>query len=209
LLWRGRWRNSGCSSGVPIKIVSDHLALCWLQTKKELAGRLYRWAMQLMEFKYSIVHKDGRLHSAADALSRYPIEGQSVSPLEVNLVTQKNQNGLQEGQRSEWVNVYMCIYKGDSKLRNLQRAAISNAFNGQRARWGYFSTMRTKGTTRRCAVCHDYIMEGHLRRNWTIDKVQQRFFWRSLTHDVERYVKSCKKCQSRKMGVFKKLPAFF
>jgi hypothetical protein len=42
--------------------------------------------------------------------------------------------------------------EGDNKLRNLQRASISNAFNGQRARRGYSSTMRTKGTTRRCAA---------------------------------------------------------
>jgi hypothetical protein len=37
--------------------------------------------------------------------------------------------------------------EGDSKLRNLKRAAIPNAYNGQRARRGYSSTMRTNGIT--------------------------------------------------------------
>ncbi len=53
--------------------MTDRNALCWLQSKKDLAGRLSRWAMQLMEYKYTIAHKDGRLHADADALSRYTL----------------------------------------------------------------------------------------------------------------------------------------
>ena len=35
--------------------------------------------MQLMEYKYIIAHKDGRLHADADALSRYPLAEGSTS----------------------------------------------------------------------------------------------------------------------------------
>ncbi|KZS19595.1 Uncharacterized protein APZ42_013916 [Daphnia magna] len=59
--------------GSPIRIVADHHALCWLQSKTELAGRLARWAMTISEYKYVIAHKDGKLHQDADALSRYPV----------------------------------------------------------------------------------------------------------------------------------------
>jgi hypothetical protein len=80
------------------------------QSKKDLAGRLSRWAMQLMEYKYTIAHKDGRLHADADALSRYPLaEGlgsdatdKESRDLVVNVVTQCDRSELQEGQRSEW-----------------------------------------------------------------------------------------------------------
>jgi hypothetical protein len=121
-----------------------------------------------MQFKYSIVHKDGRLHSAADALSRYPIEGQSVSPLEVNLVTQRNQNGLQEGQRSEWVNVYVNREKGKETTNYV-------IYNELLFQMRLTDNEPGEVTLRLCVpkalredvlrVCHDYIMEGHLRRN--------------------------------------------
>ncbi len=70
--------------------------------------------MQLMEYNYTIAHKDGRLHADADALSRYPLAERSCSDvtdkesrdLEVNVVTQFDRSELQEGQRSEWASVF-------------------------------------------------------------------------------------------------------
>jgi len=101
--------------GCPIKIVTDHHALCWLQSKADLAGRLARWSMVLTEYKYTIAHKNGRLHNDADALSRYPVtDSQPPTPPEtdaepcwpVNTLTQNNRDALVEGQRAEWGYVF-------------------------------------------------------------------------------------------------------
>ena len=52
---------------------SDQHALCWLLTKKDLTGRLARWSLWCQEHNLKIVHKSGKLHTDADALSRHPI----------------------------------------------------------------------------------------------------------------------------------------
>ena len=55
--------------GRHFQLITDHSALRWLHTM-EAKGRLARWIMDLQEFDFSVVHRAGRLHNNADALSR-------------------------------------------------------------------------------------------------------------------------------------------
>lgn len=51
---------------------SDHGSLTWLRNFKEPEGQLARWIEKLEEYSFSIVHRPGRSHTNADALSRLP-----------------------------------------------------------------------------------------------------------------------------------------
>ena len=51
---------------------TDHSALKWLQTLKEPEGQLARWLERLQEYQFEVIHRAGKNHSNADAMSRRP-----------------------------------------------------------------------------------------------------------------------------------------
>ena len=63
-------------------VYTDHSATKFLQNVKDPTGRLGRWALLLQAYDYDIVHKPGRVHSNADALSRMPHTPSNAAPPE-------------------------------------------------------------------------------------------------------------------------------
>lgn len=62
---------------------TDHNSLRWLHNFQGLEGQLARWVEQLAAFQYKIIHRPGKLHTNADALSHRPLflSGTGASPL--------------------------------------------------------------------------------------------------------------------------------
>ncbi|KAK3911416.1 Transposon Tf2-6 polyprotein [Frankliniella fusca] len=58
--------------GRPFVFYTDHSALQWLRSFKQLEGKLARWIMRLEEFRFEIRHMKGKELTNADALSRRP-----------------------------------------------------------------------------------------------------------------------------------------
>ena len=56
--------------GRPFHARTDHAALQWLQQFKEPEGQVARWLEQIQEFDFQTLHRPGKLHTNADALSR-------------------------------------------------------------------------------------------------------------------------------------------
>ena len=53
---------------------TDHGSLTWLCNFREPEGQLARWIESLQEYDFDIVHRRGKVHSNADALSRIPCQ---------------------------------------------------------------------------------------------------------------------------------------
>ena len=93
--------------GSRIKVVTDHHSLCWLLKKRDLAGRLARWSLALQDLDLEIVHRSGRLHSDAKALSRFPIdvltEGNEIPFLLIPVSSLTDSSDLKSAQeQSKW-----------------------------------------------------------------------------------------------------------
>ena len=68
-------------TGQSFFVHTDHGSLSWLMKVKDPTGRLARWALQLQQYNFEIIHRPGSSHGNADALSRrtYSVPGPAPS----------------------------------------------------------------------------------------------------------------------------------
>nr|XP_033806336.1 uncharacterized protein LOC117363128 [Geotrypetes seraphini] len=62
-------------------LVTDHVALKWLNTMRNNNARLTRWYLAMQTFRFRVVHRPGKLSTNVDTLSR--MQEESHTPLEV------------------------------------------------------------------------------------------------------------------------------
>ena len=60
--------------GTRFTAITDHKALKWLHSTKDLNSRLARWAIQIAVYDIDIQHRPGSEKGPPDALSRYPVD---------------------------------------------------------------------------------------------------------------------------------------
>lgn len=65
--------------GNKFTIMTDHKPLEWLHSVKGPISRLIRWRLKLAEYDYRVIYKAGKTNCNADALSRNPVEHETVS----------------------------------------------------------------------------------------------------------------------------------
>ncbi|XP_063834919.1 uncharacterized protein LOC135084105 [Ostrinia nubilalis] len=73
-------------------IVTDHRPLKWLFNHSDPSSKMQRWRLQLEEYEYEIIYQKGKLNSAADALSRYPVNPIQPESQQLPIIPEEVQN---------------------------------------------------------------------------------------------------------------------
>ncbi|EDW54737.1 GM19302 [Drosophila sechellia] len=60
--------------GYRFKVITDHMALKWLNNIESPSGRIARWALELQQYDFEIAYRKGQLNIVTDALSRQPLQ---------------------------------------------------------------------------------------------------------------------------------------
>ena len=188
----------------PFTIVTDHAPLQYLQSQTTLSDRQARWINRLAHFQYTMIHKPGRLNTAADALSRRP---HRMPETNTALVLQPNTDFLtriRNGYNSDsFFTGVKAVLKGE---RDAVKAMERKYMKQFKLTDGLIYEMRDmeprlcipSDKTLRTQILHDHHdtpLAGHLGRDKTLARIKDKFYWPRMDHDIKRYVKTCDTCQ--------------
>lgn len=163
--------------GRKFKIITDHAALKWLLSLKDPNSRLVRWTLKLSEFDYEIIHKPGKLHSNADALSR------KVRTVERGLCDE------------------IIDYQNDDAECKRLRTQIGFLVKGgvlyKKTKDGEKIVAPEKVRKDIIKNFHDHPLSGHLGIRPTVERVRASYWWRNLAKDIKEALRDCVACQRR------------
>ena len=210
--------------GRSFQVRTDHAALQWLHNFKEPTGQLARWLERLAEYNYEILHRPGRKHSNADAMSRYPVT--IVIPQDAWLPLYTPQEFLKQQEDDQVLGqVHQWLREGQRP----QKLVVAGT--ALRYYWARFDQLlQTKGlaaiektneddteTHIRILVpaalkkqlleqVHNSPVGGHFGNKKTLHKLCANFHWVGMKRDVEDWVRRCAECSTRKTFKKKRAP---
>ena len=206
---------------------TDHGSLTWLQSFKNPEGQLARWLEKLQEFNFTIVHRRGRSHQNADALSRIPCsqcgreEDPQPLPVAVTNLQQHDLSGMRQLQKEDPdVGVVMEAWENGSKpSEDVQKAQSTTARRLLQLwdqllvrdgilyrRWESADGSRSVlqlvlPRSERKRVLHELhagATGGHLGETKVLGKLKERFYWPGHATDVRDWCRTCRPCAQRK-----------
>ncbi|GFU69356.1 retrovirus-related Pol polyprotein from transposon opus [Trichonephila clavipes] len=89
---------------LPVKVITNHLALTKLMKGKNLSSRMIRWALKLSEFNIEWEHRPGVQNVVADVLSRNPVgnmDGSQISCAALRVLALNSREQLIREQRED------------------------------------------------------------------------------------------------------------
>ena len=214
--WVKHWRPY--LHGRQFKVQTDHRSLIWVFKQQDTSERLMRWVLSLQEYDMVIEHKPGQKHKDADLTSRpvmliqpsstegrgrlnrrkkrlrvqmiHHIDrllGQSIPARKMARKQEKDETlndawrKASEGHRG-WKVIDDCLHREATiKGRTYMQLALPQK-------------LRKKVME----AHHDGVLGGHLGSEKTLSRIQKTYWWPGITDDVEKWIRTCRKCQERK-----------
>ena len=195
-----QWRHYLHGLGKPFLVYTDHQALLYFNTKRQLTRRQARWQAELAEFDLVIHYRPGKEAVRPDALSRrhdlFPDAPSKPDPANYGVLLPDHffaaaahvEQPL-DGLPPAWVEEL----KATTSLPDAV-TWIDGLPRHQNGKIFLPNGLRHKALQ----LLHDHPTSGHAGPRPTLSLVRRHFWWPSLTRDVHTYVRTCAACRRAK-----------
>jgi len=198
--------------GRQFTVFCDNISLQYYKTLKIPSARIARLTLKLLDFNFDIIYKKGKENRVADALSRNTINiinGHNDN-YEIDKLINCNIKTLQSNDQF-CTDIIKAINKIDNETnkkiltKSRQFAIINDVL--------YNKHFTPPNTTKHLLVVpiklinellksyHESPIGGHTGIARTIHKLQNKYYWTTLSKDTIQFIKTCHQCQ-----INKKLP---
>lgn len=204
---------------------TDHSSLQWLHNLKDVDGQLARWLLSLQEFSFQSIHRPGKKHCNADALSRYPPhQGKDTCPtcsprlICTTVISSDNEtfdNRLlshQDDDEDVKILKKACFNNepisttqdselslfGKALAKQLNCLVIKNEVLGYNDKGIWKPVLPPSMVREILEEIHSGPGGGHFGINKMKEKIRKRFWWPDYQKDVRAYVLGCDVCAKSK-----------
>lgn len=184
--------------GKHFKVITDHNALVWLMSIKDPTAKLARWSIYLQSYDFEIIHRQGRVHSNVDTLSRPVLaailanekieesELLTSDPLEDEALLHYLQFGRHLPGTSERkcknVNSKVAHYKFENGKLWFRKNIKSDEF------------LEVPQRAQRYSMCSTEHLLGHFQADTVYKTLSTKYFWPKMRKDIEHIVSACSAC---------------
>lgn len=202
--------------GSEFMVVTDHASLLWLLRQQNLPQMMERWALRLSPYTFTVVHRKGSSNVVPDALSRAFECETRESRQKPDPYTKQTDTMMSS---TPTIAVLDCTPTADDHWYGLMQQKLKNdpmSLPDWKVKddqlyirvkpkvgvtCGYIYKKVVPESMRKSVLneCHDMPTAAHLGIRKTKERVAQRYFWPSLSHDVQDYVKNCSICRESKV----------
>ena len=196
------WRPHLAATEKPVVVLTDHANLTFWKIPKSVNRRVARWFAFLQDYNLQIKHVPGKLHAAADMLSRPPSADKGEND-NLDLTLLPPQIFVRTAD-APWERLLQELKEAQDRHRPLMEdwkrsREVTKDEGDLYTRDGKIVVPPDEALKRQILRRnHDTPTRGHPGRDRTIDLLERHFWWPGLRKWTEEYVRGCATCQQNK-----------